>query len=199
MEEVVWTSVFAAVAGIGALIAIRSRSRAWTVAGVAYGLGGLGLAAYEIILPYPPVGTATDVAVWAQVLGGPSVFVGMVATLVALGRGGRRRFLVLFAAVTLAVATYQFWTTNWPARFGEVRSYCTDQSLDFRGGPVQRVPPGVTCYDRGQEEFVPADSLSWVALGGWSLFYGFVLTFPVMGFAWLITWRRPLTPASAQS
>jgi hypothetical protein len=194
MEEVVWTSVFATVAGIGALIAIRRRSRAWTVAGVAYGLGGLGLAAYEIILPYPPVGTATDVAVWAQLLGGLSLFVGMVATLIALGRGGRRKFLAMFAGITLVVSTYQFWTTNWPARFGDVQSHCFDRGHDG-GGPIQRIPPGLHCYDDGVQVFVAADVISWLALAGWSTYLGFIATFPVMGIAWLISNRQQLAPA----
>jgi len=190
-----WTSVFILVAAIGAAIAIWRPSRAWTLAGIGYGLGGLGLATYTVVLPDPPVGeTALDVAGWFETIGLMSLLVGMVSTLIALGGAGRRKFLQVLAVVTLTVAVYQYWTTNWPARFGDVASHCTNKGLDFRAGPIRRIPPGLTCHDGGKEVFVAADGLSWVALAGWSLFYGFVFTFPVTGAAWLIS-RRPLTPA----
>jgi hypothetical protein len=197
VEESVWTTVYALVAGIGVLIALRRRSRAWVTAGIAFGLGGLGLAAYEIILPYPPVGTAMDVAVWAEVLGGLSLFVGMVATLVALGRGGRRKFLALFAGVMLVVSTYQYWTTNWPARYGDVYSHCVFERGQDGGGSIQRVPPGLHCRGDGGEVFVAADAISWLALAGWSTYFSFIATFPVMGIGWLFTRRRTPMPAGA--
>jgi hypothetical protein len=194
MEEVVWAACFVAIACVGVLMAMRRRSRAWSVAGVAYGLGGLAAAPYLIVVPDPSVGgTALDLATWSAAIGYLLIFAGMIVTLVAIGRAGRRRFLVLFAGVTLAIATYQYWTTNWPARFGDVGSQCTNEGLALRGGSVERVPPGLNCYDRGNEVFVPADGLAWLALGGWSLFYGFVATFPAMGIAWLISNRpRPM-------
>jgi hypothetical protein len=191
MEEVVWTAVFVMVACAGTLIAKRARSTAWTVAGIAYAVGGIGLAPYEILAPEPPSdGTALDIAVGLAMVGWFAIFVGMVATLVALGRGGRRRFLAFFGAVTLAIGTYQFWTANWPARFGDTATRCSEEGFALHPAVVQRIPPGLQCHDSNARAFVPADGLAWVALVGWSLFYGFIATFPVMGLAWVIS-RRP--------
>jgi hypothetical protein len=189
MEEVVWTIVCAGVAAIGALIALARRSRAWTVAGAAFCLGGLALAVGTVVMPDPPVGAAADVAAWAEVLGALVILVGMVATLVAIGRAGRRKYLAVFAAATLAIATYQFWTTNWSARFGDVQTYCFDHG--HGGGPIQRVPPGVHCHDGKADVFVPADGISWLALVGWSTYWGFIVAFPLMGLAWVVRRRPP--------
>ena len=43
--------------------------------------------------------------------------------------------------------------------------------------------------------FAPADGISWIALGGWSLFYAFAASFPIMALAWLAR-RTPGTAAA---
>jgi hypothetical protein len=190
MGEAIWTTVLVGVAVIGVLMVVRGESRAWRVAGVAYGLGGLGFAVGLVLMPHPTVGTAADVAAWAEVIGGLLIFAGMLVTLIALGRRGRRTFLVVFGAATLTIATYQFWTTNWPARFGDVQTQCFNRGHGG-GGTIQRVPPGLHCNDGDGTVFVPADGIAWLALAGWSTYYGFVIAFPVMGLAWAVRRRPP--------
>jgi hypothetical protein len=186
-----WTAVFATVAGIGIAIAAGRRSRAWILTGIAYTIGGIGYAMYFIVVPDPPVGTAADIGVWFGIGGFLFLFAATVLTLVAIGRRGRHRFLVLFAAATLVVATYEFWTSNWAARTGDVPTRCVNTGHNF--GPrssIQRVPPGVRCSDPAGQVFVPADAICWLALAGWSVFYGFVVSFPLMGLTWVVR-RRP--------
>jgi hypothetical protein len=129
------------------------------------------------------------VAAWLAWVGFISITAAAALTLVAMGRRGRRRFLVVFAAATLVIGTYQFWTTNWVARFGDTATYCDDAGHALQPGASKRIPPGVECAGG----FVDADGISWLALGGWSLFYGFAAAFPVMGLAWLIR-QRPALP-----
>ena len=75
---------------------------------------------------------------------------------------------------------YQFWTTNWVARFGDAAPWCAEAGHALAPGTIDRIPPRVRCRDG----FALADGISWLALGGWSLFYGFALSFPIMGVAW---------------
>jgi hypothetical protein len=201
MGEVGWTGVFTAVAVLGVVIAVARRSRTWLSAGIAFALGGIGYAGYYVIVPYPPVGTAADVGVWFGVVGFFFLVAATILTLVAMGPHGRRRFLVILAVATLAVGTYLFWTSNWAARFADVPSRCIDTGHHF--GPrdgVQRIPPGVRCFNRiaqtrsgpmpTEEVWVQADAVSWLALAGWSVVCGFVMSFPLMGLAWPVR-RRP--------
>jgi hypothetical protein len=196
MVDAIWTAVFIGVAGIGAALLVVRRSRMWMAAGLAYVLGGIGYATHSAIhlagaFEPPFDSAAVDVAVWFGVIGFFALLAGALLTLIAIGRRGRRRFLVAFAAATLAIATYQFWTTNWVARFGQAEDRCFDSGHFASRANIQRVPPGVRCFDRGNEVFVAADGISWLALAGWSVFYGFVASFPLMGLAWAVR-QRPL-------
>src|SRR3954471_21743445 len=115
MGDVIWIAVYAAVTAIGVAIAVTARSRVWIMAGLAFAVGGLGYGAYWIFslagaLEPPADSAPADVAIWFAVAGVLSIFTGMTLTLIALGRTGRRRFLVVFAAATLVVGTYEFWT-----------------------------------------------------------------------------------------
>jgi transposase InsO family protein len=134
---------------------------------------------------YDRPGTATDLAVWCGGLGFMALLAGAILTLIALGRRGRHQFLLVLAVTTLTIATYEFWTSNWAARYGDVSDRCFYAAL-APGAGVQRVPPGVRCIDPGdgEEVFVPADAICWLALGGWSLVYGFAASFPVMAIGW---------------
>jgi hypothetical protein len=200
MDEVIWAAVFVAVAGTGIAIALARRSRTWILAGIAFALGGIGIAGYALI-PDPPLGTAVDVGGWFALVGFFSLLIATALTLVAIGSRGRRRFVVLLAATSLVVGTYLFWTSNWPARFGDVPTRCADTDHDLGpNGGVQRIPPGVRCFDGiaqtssrpmpTEAVFVPADAICWLALLGWSVFYSFVASYPLMGMAWLFR-RRP--------
>jgi len=197
--EAVWIAVFLVVAATGLGIAAGRRSRSWTAAGIAFALGGAGIAFYNAFLPDPPVGTMTDVASWAAVLGFLCLVIACIFTLVAVGSGGRRRFLVVLAASTLVVGTYQFWSTNWAVRFGDPQTQCFDKGHLGPPGGIQRIPPGVHCRDDTavahsgtvpmKTVFVPADGISWLALGGLSLYYAIALSFPLMGLAWVVRRR----------
>jgi hypothetical protein len=196
MIDAIWTTVFIGVAAIGAALLVARRSRIWSAAGLAYVLGGIGFGTYNAIWLVgafePPFdSTAVDVAAWFAVPGFFALLAATLLTLIAIGRRGRRRFLVVFAAATLAIATYQFWTANWAARFGQAEARCFDTQHFASRANIQRVPPGVACFDRGNEVFVAADGISWLALAGWSVFYGFVASFPLMGLAWAVR-QRPL-------
>jgi hypothetical protein len=90
------------------------------------------------------------------------------------------------------VGTYQFWTSNWAARFGDVPTRCVDTGHAFRPpGRVQRIPPGVRCYDDvalvhsktvpKKTVLVPPDAICWLALLGWSLYYSFAMSFRSWG------------------
>jgi hypothetical protein len=207
MEKAVWTVLFVAVAGTGIAIAVAHRSRMWTATGIALALGGAGIAFYIAFLPDPAVGTMTDIASWAAVVGFFCLVIAAVLILVAIGSHGRRRFLVVLAAATLGIGTYLFWTANWPARFGDVPTRCADTGHAFRPpGHVQRIPPGFRCYDDvalvhgrtvpRESVLVRPDAISWLALAGWSFYYAFAISFPLMGLAWLFqrrsASRRPL-------
>ena len=204
MIDVVWLAAWVAVTVAGAVIVRTGRSRLWVAAGIAYILGGIGATTYAAAevtgaIDRPAQGSADDVAVWFAPPGFLALLVATVLTLVAIGPRGRRRFLILFAAGTLAVATYQFWTTNWVVRFGDVASYCFDAGYAPAERGIQRVPPGAYCSEPAiplrDEVFVPADGISWLALGGSSAFYGFAASFPLMGFAWVARRRPALAPA----
>jgi hypothetical protein len=177
-------------------------------AGAAYAFGGIGFLVSRILVVLgafdPPFDDSADeVAAWFGGIGFLMLVAAATLTLLAMGRRGRRPFLVVLAATTLTIATYQFWTTNWVVRFGDVATYCSDAGYaPARDLSIQRLPPGVRCsewvwrrgeeYARaGDEVFVPADGISWLALGGFSLFYGFAASFPIMGLAWLAR-RLPL-------
>jgi hypothetical protein len=199
MEKVLWTAVFVVVAATGIAIAVGHRSRTWTAAGIALALGGTGIAFYDAFLPDPPTGTMTDIAGWAAVLGFFCLVIASALILVAIGSSGRRRFLVVLASTTLVVGTYQFWTTNWTARFGDVATRCADTGHALLPGRVQRIPPGVRCYDEvalvhgrtvpRKAVLVRPDAICWLALGGSSLLYAFVISFPLMGLGWLLQRR----------
>jgi hypothetical protein len=195
--DVVWTGVFAGVVGSGIAMVLTRRSWTWIAAGAGYILGGIGLLVYLLITltgTYEPPfeGTAVDVAVWSAAVGFLVLCLTAALTLIAIGRIGRRRFLVVFTAATLAVTTYHFWTSNWAARFGGVPSRCSDAGHLTTRAKVQRIPPGVLCPDEGREIFVAADGISWLALAGWWVFLGFAASFPLMGVGWLV--RRPIAP-----
>jgi hypothetical protein len=196
MVDAIWATVFIGVAAIGVALLVARRSRIWSAAGLAYVLGGIGFGTYSAIhlsgAYEPPFDSAAlDVAIWFAVIGFFALLSGTFLTLIAIGRRGRQRFLVVFAAATLAIATYQFWTTNWAARFGEAGDACFNADQFASRATIQRVPPGVRCFDRGSDVFVAADGISWLALGGWSVLYGFVASFPLMGLAWTVR-QRPL-------
>jgi hypothetical protein len=201
MEEIAWIVVSIAVAAIGVAVVVRAGSRAWLIAGLAYALGGLGYGVYWGIYLTgafdPPIAfTAVDVAVWFGVVGFLAIAVAMVATLVAVGRAGRRRFVVVFAAATLAIGTYEFWTSNWAARTASATDRCVATGHEF--GPrtrIQRMPPGVICDERGNETFVPADGICWLALAGWSIFWALLASYPIIGLGWALRQRPTLRPA----
>ena len=203
MEKAVWTAAFVAVAATGIAIVAARRSRTWIAIGILLALGGLGIAFYSAFLPDPPVGKSADIAVWADVLGFFCLVGAGALTLIAIGSQGRRRFLVVLAATTLAVGTYQFWTSNWAARFGDVQTQCLNTGHAGLPGSVQRVPPGVHCYEDialagpktvpRKVDFVPADAISWLALLGFSAYYACALTFTLMGAGWLLRRRSALT------
>lgn len=202
MEEVIWAVVVTAgcgaVAGTALYIAIRGRSHTWRAAGIAYLVGAAGYMCWYWIVPDPPTdGTRLDIATSFGALGFLSILVGMVLTLVAIGQTGRRRFLFYLAAATLTIGTYQFWTTNWAARYADTRTRCTDYDHDFRAGTIRRLPPEVVCTDRGKEVAVPADGISWFALAAWSSVFGFAAAFPLMGVVWLAD-RAITTDADAR-
>jgi hypothetical protein len=150
-----------------------------------------------------------DVAIWSATLGFFSLAGAMLVTLIALGAGGRRRFLLAFAATTLTIGVYQFWTSNWAARTGPATDRCISTG-HYGPGRIERTPPGVHCVrgdrfvshpgpgnteliePRGGDVFVPADAICWLALVGWSTSYGLLASFPLMGVAW-VTRRRPIT------
>ena len=190
--------MFAVVAGVGIAMMFARGSRVWVAAGLAYAIGGVGFQTYYVIgltgaFEAPLNNTAANVAVWFAAVGFISLLIAAVLTLVGIGRDGRHRFLIVFAAVTLTTATYMFWTSNWAARTGDVASRCFDTGYGV--GPnagIERIPPGVRCFDGTREVFVPADAICWLALVGWSLFYGFALSFPVYGLAWLAERRTML-------
>jgi hypothetical protein len=189
MLEVTWIAVFLVVTAVGIAMVVRRRTRIWVAAGIGYGLGGTGfvtsLTIAVLSTAYDRPGTATDLAVWFGGLGFMALLAGAILTLIALGRRGRHQFLLVLAVTTLTIATYEFWTSNWAARYGDVSDRCFYAAL-APGAGVQRVPPGVRCSDpgSGEEVFVPADGICWLALGGWSLFYGFVASFPLMALGW---------------
>jgi hypothetical protein len=199
--DVIWIAVFAALTGTGVAIAVTARTRLWTAAGLAFALGGLGYGTWAVfrlsgVFDPPAYGAAADVATWFGVAGALSIFAGMLVTLVALGQTGRRRFLVVFAAATLAVGMYEFWTSNWAARTGDVATRCSNTGHDFNSrSSIQRMPPGVRCLDGSRQVFVPADAICWLALAGWSLFFAFVLSFPVLGMGWVVRRWPMLRPA----
>jgi hypothetical protein len=151
----------------------KLRQRMWILAGTAWVVGGISSVLYLVAYPDDGATRFGTVGFFALLCAAP-------LTLIAIGRRGRRRFVIVFAAATLAIATYQFWTTNWPSRYGETATWCSDNHDAHAPGRVERIPPGVHC----ENGFIPADGLSWVALGGWSLFYGFALSFPVMAVLW---------------
>ena len=186
MIDAFWCVTWAGVSAVGIGMVVRHRSRTWMAAGVAYTFGGVGfLVSWVLVLMGafdPPFdGSADEVAAWFGGVGFLVLVAAATLTLIAIGRRGRRRFLAVVAAATLAIATYQFWTTNWSARYADTATWCSDTRHDFAPGDIQRIPPGVQCADG----FAPADGISWLALGGWSLFYGFAASFPIMGLAWL--------------
>jgi len=99
--------------------------------------------------------------------------------------------VILWTAATLAIATYQFWTTNWVARFGDTATWCFEAGHALQPGKIERIPPRAHCSDG----FAPADGISWLALGGWSLFNGFVVSFPIVGIGEAVQrMRRPYDP-----
>jgi hypothetical protein len=216
MGDVIWTAPWIAVALIGGLIMVRGKSVSWRLAGVAYALTGIGTGTYVVVTltsTYePPFDSSTlEVAVWFA-LGG--FFAGIAAvplTLIALGRGGRRQFALVFAAATLTIGVYEFWTSNWAARTADATTRCIDTG-HYGPGRIQRIPPGVHCvkgdrfitHERGGRKFIaPAggdvfvavDAICWLALVGWSTFYGLLATFPLMGLAWAARRRPILKPA----
>ena len=198
MSAAVWIAVFGATALVGATLAVRGSSRSWRIAGVAFALGGAAFVPYGVIcLTQGWNGfyrsSAGDAAITAATVGLVAIFAALVFTLVALGRSGRRRFLVVFAALTLAIGVVQFWTASWAARMGDVPTRCSDTGHDFRPGQdrIERIPPGVRCADGPVELLVPPDALSWLALVGWSAYYAFVASFPLMALAWAVR-RRPV-------
>jgi hypothetical protein len=197
-------SIVAAVAlgAIAVVMIARATSRAWLIAGWAYFVGGVCAGVSWVIFlltdPFdPPVDfTAAGVATWFGAVGFFAIAVAMAATLVAIGRAGRRRFVVVFAAATLAIGTYEFWTSNWAARTASATDRCIDTGHDF--GPrtrIQRMPPGVICDERGHEVFVPADGICWLALAGWSVFWSLLASYPIMGLGWALRRRPRLRPA----
>jgi hypothetical protein len=197
MSPVVWLAVFGATALVGVALAVRGSSRSWRIAGVAFALGGAAVLPYALICLVQGWdgfyrSSAGDAALTAATVGFVAIFAGLVFTLIALGRLGRRRFLVVFAALTLAIGVLQFWTSNWTARMGDVPTHCSDRGHDFRPGldRIERMPPGVRCADGRVEVLVPPDALSWLALAGWSVYYAFLATFPLMALAWAAR-RRP--------
>jgi hypothetical protein len=192
MVDVIWLGVWVAVTASGIAIIAGRWSRTWVAAGIGCVLGGVGFSvawASSLLGAFDPPaeGNADEVAAWFGGLGFLFLVAAAVLTLIAIGRRGRRRFLIVWAAATLAIATYQFWTTNWPARYADTATWCSDTGHEFAPGHVQRIPPGVQCADG----FASADGISWLALGGWSLFYGFVVSFPIMGLAWAARRLRP--------
>jgi hypothetical protein len=197
IENVIWAVSSAALAVVGVAVMLRGTSRAWLIAGSAYFVGGVGStvsAAIYLTDPYdPPIDfAAADIAAWAGLVGFLAIAAAMVATLVAVGRAGRRRFVTVFAAMTLTIGTYEFWTSNWAARTATARDRCIATGHVF--GPekprIQRVAPGVWCPDPGGEVFVPADGICWLALAGWSIFWALLASFPVLGLGWAAR-RRP--------
>ena len=203
MENIFWTAVSAAQAAIGITLVLRGRTRSWRLAGFAYALGGACNFVYSVIYLAgafdPPIDfTAVDVAVLFGVVGFFATAGAMVATLVAIGRTGRRRFLVVFAASLLTIGTYEFWTSNWAARTGAPADRCVatgHQSFGSTTPRIERVPPGVWCPEQRSEVFVPADAICWLALVGWSTFWALLATYTIMGAGWALR-RRPTLRAA---
>jgi hypothetical protein len=175
MDNVLWTALFLAVAGSGLAMLVMRRSWMWVLAGTAFVVGGIGC------VPYAATEHPGDVALWLLPVGYLSLLAAAPLTLVAMGRRGRHRFLIVFAVATVAFTMQQFWTTNWPGRYADTATWCSDNGHELAPGHIQRIPPGVQCADG----VVPADAISWLALAGWSTYYGFAVSFPIMGLAWL--------------
>jgi hypothetical protein len=200
MSTAVWIAAFAALAATGVAIAVRARSQLWIVAGIAFALGGLGYETWYVVclaggLDPPADGAAADVAIWFALAGSLSILTGMVLALLALGREGRRRFLVVFAAALLVVGTYEFWTSNWAARTADAQWRCENSGHYFTDqATIQRLPPGVHCVEGTRDVFVAADAICWLALVGWSAFYAFVFSFPLLGMDWAARRRLALRP-----
>jgi hypothetical protein len=202
MVEIFWIAVWTALAAVGVVVLARGRSRAWLIAGAAYLVSGIGLGVGTAVVAVtdaygPPIDfTAVDVAVAFWIVGLVAVFAAMVATLVAIGRSGRRRFVIVFAATTLVVGTYEFWTSNWAARTAGATQRCADTQIALPSAArIQRVPPGVQCsYDDG-DVFVAADGICWLALAGWSIFWALLASYPIMGVGWAVRRRPVLRPA----
>jgi hypothetical protein len=197
-----WLALSVAIALAGVVLVVLGSSRWWRSAGAAFLLAGAALTVYEVIdLVYDQYdvshGTTGDLAAGALTVAALAILAGMVLTLVALGRAGRRRFLVVFATGILAIGVYEFWSSNWVARMGDPATHCSDRGHDFRPGldRVERMPPGVRCADGGAEILVAPDALSWVALVGWSVYYAFLASFPLMALAWVVRRRPVLRPA----
>ena len=200
MIDVVWLAAWVAVTVAGAAIVRSWWSRVWVAAGIAFMLAGIGCSTYIAVdltgaLDHPAQSSADDVAVWFVRVGSLAVLAAAVLTLIAMGRRSRHRFLIVLAMTTFAVATLQFWTTNWVARYGDTSTRCSDTGHQHAPGRIQRIPPGMYCEDAGREVFLPADAISWLALAGWSTFCGFFASFPVMGLAWAGRRRPALAPA----
>jgi hypothetical protein len=200
MGTIIWEALWAVAFFVGIGLASRGTSRSWRIAGAAYVLGGVGFGTYFAIdltgaLDPPVDHPAVDIAAWFAVAGFLSVVVAMPMTLVALGRTGRRRFAALFAAATLAIGTYEFWTSNWAARTGSPAGRCADARQETGpGARIQRVPPGVWCPGANGEVFVEADAICWLALAGWSVFWSLMTSFPLMGLGWASRrWARLLS------
>ncbi len=201
MGEVIWLAVSVALFAVGISLVLRGTSKSWRMAGVAYAVGAVGLGIHSVFnvtgaldppLDYPEV----DIAVWFGLIGFFSIAAAMLLTLIALGQAGRRRFLIVFAATTLVVGTYQFWTSNWAARTGTAADRCYDTGHD--SGPnsrIERMPPGVRCSHGATEVFVAPDAICWLALFGWTAFDSLLLTFPITGVAWAARRRPMLRPA----
>jgi hypothetical protein len=202
MGNSIWVGAFAAIALIGTTLAIRGSSRSWRVAGGLYAVGGMLFLLYYVVClaggyEPPADGAIGDAAEWGYTIGVFAILAATMSTLIALGRPGRRRFVVVFAAATITTAVVLFWTSNWAARMTDPATRCSDTAHDWRPGwdRIERVPPGARCSDQGREVFVPADAISWLALGGWSAYYAFLATFPLMGLVWAARRRPILRPA----
>jgi hypothetical protein len=92
-----------------------------------------------------------DIALWGLTLGFFSFAGALLMTLVALRAGGRRRFLMVFAATTLVIGVYQFWMSNWAARTASATDRCISTG-HYGHGRIERIPPGVR-GSRGGREF----------------------------------------------